>query len=92
MVVTPQQAKETLMRRNRTVLRELEKKIDAALTGGDTGRDICIDVRDVGRNINGTVLDSLLSAYRKAGWQVKYESDQRDGDFLRFSYNSRGRI
>lgn len=91
MVITPQQATEELMRRNRKVLRELEKKIDAALIERNLGRDICIDVRDGGRNVNGIVLDSLLSAYRKAGWQVKYESDQRDGDFLRFSYSARGR-
>jgi hypothetical protein len=75
MVITPQQARQ-LTQQDKAKLRSLEERIDASLIDGN----FCISIGYVKEK----VLTELKKRYTQAGLQVKYESDQRDGDYLRF--------
>jgi len=85
MVITPKQVEEKALKVSQVKLKALEKRIDEALledfSRGD--RDgVCISL-DVGKN---TPLYMVLeNKYNQAGWTLKYEYDQRDGDFVRFT-------
>ncbi len=83
MAITPKQAQEKA-RTSVKSAKQLEARIDKIivdhLKNGDT--DICIDTSFFS---NTATQNYIIETYRNAGWHVKYESDQRDGDFLRFT-------
>ena len=84
MVITPQQAK-ALTDADKKITRDLERRIDDALLNGKTTVDI---VEYPGKK----VIQELTQRYSKAGWHVKYESDQREGNYFRFEeWSARGR-
>jgi len=87
MVLTPQQVRETILRNGLPKLKSLEKQIDEELLkrfeSGQTD-DVCIDMPG-GISYNSPLCQALVQKYEQAGWNVKYESDQREGDFLRFT-------
>jgi len=85
MTITPQEAREQYMEANADLLKNLEAKIDRALAENpDKEYGVCISVPD--ELIHGyPIYEKLEERYREAGWNMKYESDQRDGDFLRFT-------
>jgi hypothetical protein len=43
---------------------------------------VAIDSRKFSDNIS---MNEIMTKYRAAGWDVKYESDQREGDYLMFN-------
>lgn len=75
MAVTPQQTRE-LTREEKNLVKTLEKRIDEGLMQ----RRYTFDVP-----VSAKVREKIIDIYEKAGWQVKYESDQREGDYLQFS-------
>lgn len=86
MVITPQQANEKALRVNQRTLRAAEKTIDAALAEDFKKGEldgVCIDAALLGAN-DGNVLAVIKERYGQAGWTVKYENDQREGDYLKF--------
>jgi len=84
MVLTPQQAKKMQERKEAPAMRALEKAIDKALTEGNF--TFAIEQGDYyGRGgVDYDVAQVVMKKYRDAGWNVKYVSDQRDGDYLDF--------
>lgn len=64
-----------------------EKVIDELLKeAGLTTRkdsDIWISIDDL--RLSGAVIEELIERYNQVGWQVRFESDQRDGSALVFS-------
>ena len=85
MVVKPQQLTEKYRQKNATELARLERYIDRALVDnfvpGNT-EGVCVDFE---HGLAQMTVREIQEKYRAAGWTVKYESDQRDGDFLRFT-------
>jgi hypothetical protein len=85
MVVTPKQL-EKMTKSEETQLKTLEKKIDAKLRKhfvSSTNNTIYLDISK--EATYGTrVYSKLIEMYEIAGWTVKYESNQRDGDYLVF--------
>lgn len=77
MVVRPKDV-ERLTAKDEKEVKRLEEMIDAALMEGNTTINIgffpCRKVRD-----------AIMGMYQNAGWDVKYEDDQRDGSYLKFS-------
>ncbi|MBU0761352.1 MAG: hypothetical protein KJ600_03875 [Nanoarchaeota archaeon] len=82
MTITPEQARK-LNEEDQARIGELEKRIDWALGRdfGKTGGRVCITVGYV----DNRTLQEVSRMYGGAGWDVEYESDQRDGDFLAFT-------
>lgn len=81
MTITPEQARK-LNEEDQARIGELEKKIDGALARSfdNTRERVCINVGYV----DNRALQEIKRMYGEAGWNVEYESDQRDGDFLAF--------
>lgn len=87
MVVTPQQAGEKYLIRNEGLLKRLEKQIDKALVEDfrpGYRNDVCITPPEE-LEPGSPVFLKIRDMYEQAGWKVEYESDQREGDFLRFT-------
>ena len=86
MVVTPQQAARLTAEESKR-LKELEAKIDEAIHTGyrQENPNLCLDARLFG-GYGTRVYAQLKRTYEQAGWTLKYESDQRDGDFVRLSH------
>lgn len=59
-----------------------EKHIDGVLAAKYvTGERVIVGAPKV----SARVMRRLIDAYQMAGWTVRYECDQRDGDFLEFT-------
>ena len=87
MAITPQEVQKRTITSKRN-LQELERRIDKALVEDfqDFGdREIWIDPSFFSED-HGTQ-DYLVKRYEAAGWNVRYESDQREGDA--YVFNSR---
>lgn len=92
MTITPKQAGEFTSEEKRT-LRNLETNIDRTLREGFKNSFNRVTYSwlnysgqyDSGVAVTGKVTTEIIRMYRKAGWNVKYESDQRDGDYLEFT-------
>jgi len=93
MVVNPEQAGQKNLARNVRLLKQLEKKIDEALIEDfmpGSRKDICMNVPE--ELYPGTpVYQRLMEMYEGAGWKVEYQSDQREGAWLRFTPKGGGR-
>jgi hypothetical protein len=87
MAYTPQELAKRITDTDRAKIRELERKIDSAL------------VQDFGRQAGGRVIVStdyldlrirseIEGMYSRAGWNIKYSSDQRDGDWFELTPKS----
>lgn len=82
MTITPQQA-EKLNEANIAEVKSLEAKIDDAILMGFEGRGDRV-IFGIPRGVGSKVLKEITKIYSVAGWSVKYQSDQRDGDYLEF--------
>lgn len=82
MTITPEQAMK-LNEDDRAEVGALEKTIDQTISSRFNQRDrrVCVDTGYVGNK----ALQEIKQMYNEAGWNVKYQSDQRDGDFLEFT-------
>ncbi|MDD5192559.1 MAG: hypothetical protein PHH54_00695 [Candidatus Nanoarchaeia archaeon] len=76
MVITPQEAK-ALTKADKALLKGLEKRIDQALLEGE-------NTFDINEYPGEKVVQEITHIYEKAGWEVSYESDQREGNYLSF--------
>lgn len=85
MVITPQQADERALKGAEANFKKLEKVIDAALTDDFRRDDSCGVCIDLDISSNDPVYGLIRKKYGEAGWNVTYQSDQRDGDFVRFT-------
>jgi hypothetical protein len=85
MVITPQQVEEKVLKDNHAKLRALEEKIDEALVKGFRFGDLCGVCVNLGLGERTPLYRALENKYNQAGWIVKYEYEQRGGDFVRFT-------
>ncbi len=81
MAITPQEAFRPRPEDERTAAM-LEERIDNSLRSLSGSGSVCVDLPP-GTSMKARQL--LIHTYSEAGWKVSYESDQRDGDYLRFS-------
>jgi len=83
MVLTPKQALEKIKPRQEE-LKDLEKKIDEAILKNlRTGsRTVTIDASIFPDN---AAYEAIKEKYTGAGWNVKYECDQRDGNYVQLT-------
>ena len=82
MAITPQEAARKA-KPSKEMLKNLEEKIDKILVEAqERGTSATVDASIFGNTATRT---AVMDSYRKAGWNVKYSSDQRDGDYLSFS-------
>lgn len=90
MVINPKQLLESITKKDQTMLKRLEKRIDECLSEDFDGSSTCISINDDCASLRPYVLNQLLNKYRHAGWSVKTEYDSREGDaYLLFSYKKR---
>ena len=87
MVITPEQASE-LTGEEETEIKALEERVDQAIRqeyNPDNQRELYLDDELFG-GYGTRVYTQMKKMYEQAGWNLKYESDQRDGDFVRLSH------
>ncbi len=86
MTITPEQAKETNKRNNKGKIETLEKKIDKILVDNinscNRREGIIVGVSTLEL---GDLFEFIKERYEDAGWALRYESDQRDGDYYVFT-------
>jgi nicotinamidase/pyrazinamidase len=85
MVIKPQELAEKYRQKNATQLARLEHFIDKKLVENFVPENIdgvCIAFE---RGLAQMTIREIQERYQAAGWTVKYESDQREGDYLRFT-------
>lgn len=79
MTIKPQETRE-LNEDEKEEVRRLEKSIDKRLMESDSEYGITVDIQST----RPKVYKELIRMYDLAGWKVRYQSDQRDGDYLLF--------
>ena len=84
MVIGPKKLVEKIEQKESDVIKNLETKIDDALVKNFDGRHASVGYEP--GQVRKFVLDGLLDQYRGAGWDVKITGDQRDGDYIHFTY------
>lgn len=92
MVVSPNQAKESLNERCAAKLEQLEKLIDQELIQNGGART-CVSFNRSTRGSYGdssgpipySVIDNFLDKYRSVGWNAKICNEQREGEWIEFS-------
>ena len=85
MVIKPQELAEKYRQKNATELARLEHFIDKELVDNFVPGDrdgVCVSFE---RGLAQMTVKEIRDRYQTAGWNVKYEHDQRDGDYLRFT-------
>lgn len=88
MVVKPTELINLVTNEEKEVIKRLEKRIDDYLTKDFRGSgSLAFGINEDFRTLRIPTREKLLSKYRQAGWNVKEISDQRDGDYIEFSYN-----
>jgi hypothetical protein len=95
MAITPQQAARITGAQEKAEARKLEKMIDAQLRKEYVpGERVCVDVGGYfGDSYLGErTVREIKRIYENAGWNVKYESDQRDGSWFEFTVRSEGGV
>ena len=85
-MITPEQAKKKASP-DTVELQKLEKIIDDALVNGMVSGNKEIHI-DASLFPNYATRQSIMNKYTFSGWDVKYKSDQRDGDYLTFKEHS----
>jgi hypothetical protein len=81
MVVTPKEAIKFRSAEDRRVAAQLEREIDKHLKENYDGEPEYLHIDYP----NDRVFKELKSRYNAAGWNIRLESDQREGDYLVFS-------
>jgi hypothetical protein len=90
MVVKPRELINLITDEEKPVIKRLEKRIDDCLTKDFRGTgSLAFGMNEDFKSLRPPTKEKLLDKYRQAGWNVKEISDQRDGDYVEFSYNSR---
>lgn len=81
MVVRPSDVRE-LNDEDKEAVKEIEKKLDAALLSNDSKTEIFISMEVIGQQ-KDKVINEVMRMYMNAGWDVRRDSD-RDGSYLKF--------
>jgi hypothetical protein len=91
MTITPDQAKK-LTEEEKKAMGDLERKIDKTLREefqNNYSNRVIYPLPSAGLYSNGSVISSrirkeIIRIYAKVGWNVKYECNQMDGEWLEF--------
>ncbi|MFC1698098.1 hypothetical protein ACFL1H_07175 [Nanoarchaeota archaeon] len=84
MVITPQEA-EKMTQYEDDFIQNLEEQIDDALKSKFMGSgSVSVNLPSLG-GIRRNAVDRVMQDYRRAGWNVTYKSDQREGNWLELS-------
>ena len=88
MVIGPRELEERIRRQETDAIQQFETTIDRALmtTYQGQGRQVTVNMPR-GNQVRDFVLRQLLDRYRQAGWDVREQHDQRDGDFIQFTHH-----
>lgn len=84
MVIGPQELEEMLMRKEEPLAMLAEEEIDTALEDRFNGGRAVFNAPADFKNLRQDHQEQLLNKYRQAGWQVKQETDQKEGLYLQF--------
>ncbi len=88
MVVNPKRLLETITQDEQKVLRELEGKIDQHLMAKFDGEGtVSIELPREWSKLRGVATNQLMEKYKNEGWGVELIFDQKDGNYLQFTYN-----
>ncbi|MBT5023240.1 hypothetical protein HOK51_09065 [Candidatus Woesearchaeota archaeon] len=87
MVIGPQALAQKVADNNKDSLQQLEAKIDQALERSFDGKRVTLDHRKFFSEIPHYLREEFFNKYRAQGWNVKVVYDQRDGDFVDFTYS-----
>ncbi len=87
MAVNPKKLLETILESEKSTISRLEKKYDAHLTKRFDGSKVYIDINGDFSSLRKPAQEMLLNKYRREGWDVRAQYDQRDGNSLVFAYN-----
>ncbi len=88
MVVGPKELKEIIETEDLPKMELLEKRIDACLKDTFTGQGGVYVGSQLFSDVRPLLINTVLDKYRAAGWDVKYEGGQRDGDCYIFTPNA----
>lgn len=86
MAITPKQLM-ALTEQDQGRIKNMEAFLDAAIARAfnpTTRGDACVSIPR-GVQYGDKMYLELVRRYEAAGWKVKYEADQRDGDYLVFT-------
>jgi hypothetical protein len=89
MTITPEQARKLAEEIYAPEVKKLEEKIDEQLVKELTDYSERIIIRPSSHS-NPLVRKLVERKYSEAGWNVKYQSDQRDGDWWEFRPKKEG--
>jgi len=84
MVVNAKKLEQRVLTLESDNIMRVEKVIDAALEKTFDGQRATFDVPKEYTQLRDLTQKNILKKYRAAGWNVKYESSQRDGDYFEF--------
>ena len=85
MVIGPNELEKKFKETQSTLVKAVETSIDKYLEQRYDGLSSVTIGVDSFKGMNRLTREALISKYRVAGWEVKYTSDQRDGDFYQFN-------
>ena len=85
MVVGSKELKEIIEKDDRPKMEQLEAKIDACLKDTFTGQGGVYVGSQLFSDVRPLLIDVVLNKYRAAGWSVKYDCDQREGNWYTFT-------
>lgn len=89
MVVKPKDLLEKLTKEEERILKSLEKRIDELLTKEFDGSMVSIPYNDACDKLRSNVLQNFLDKYRKVGWKIGDDCDQREGiSYITFDYEA----
>lgn len=93
MTINPTELEKKANEKTSSEIEMLEKIIDKALTegvlrNGTINRPITLDYKLL-ENATEYSRERIIHQYKLAGWDVKLQSDQRDGDWYTFKKSTR---
>ncbi len=86
MVVQPKKLLETVLDGEKETLRSVEKRVDDYLSRQFDGTSSVSISYDTFSGLRRCTVNNFLNKYRSAGWEVNQMDDQREGNFVSFSY------
>ena len=88
MVVKPKELVNLITEEEKPIIKRLEETIDKILTKDFSGTgSLYFGITDDFKNLRIPTREKLLDKYRQSGWNVEEISDQRDGNYIEFSYD-----
>lgn len=85
MVLNANELETRVLQKESTKLHRTEKVLDEYLEQAFDGHRAIVGIPKEYYDLHELTRKDLLKKYENAGWNVKYQSDQRDGDFFEFT-------